>query len=218
MPSRPWFPLYPSHYLADTAFLSVEAHGVYLLLLQHLWLNDNSLPYDFKQLSRLLRADVRRIKRIFSEELSDKFVIEDGQISNPRIGKELSKTIEIQKKRREAGRIGGQANAKANASPNAQANAQPNGEAVNNNNNNILNNGESDDSATATKFIFDVGLKLLTEAGNAEQSARSFLGKHIKANPEKLTEVISYLQAHPKIEPKAYIEQAMKPKPRKVAL
>lgn len=68
--------------------------------------------------------------------------------------------------------------------------------------------------ASPEQIIFGIGLQILTRTGISEKSARFFLGKHIKANKTKLAEVIGYLAANPKIEPRAYIEAAMKPKER----
>jgi hypothetical protein len=43
----------------------------------------------------------------------------------------------------------------------------------------------------------------------SEEAARAFLGQFVKGNESKLAEVIAYLAAHPKVEPKAYIVAAM---------
>ena len=49
--AQPWFPLYPTDYLADTRDLSAAAHGVYLLLLMESWIR-GPLPDSPKRLRR----------------------------------------------------------------------------------------------------------------------------------------------------------------------
>ena len=61
-------------------------------------------------------------------------------------------------------------------------------------------------------MIFTLGVKILTGVGESERGARSFLGRFIKNDEAKLAEVIGYLAANPKVEPKAYIAAAMTPK------
>ncbi len=58
--------------------------------------------------------------------------------------------------------------------------------------------------------IWRVGVTLLTKTGQSERSARAFLGKFAKGRESRLAEVIGYLSANPKVEPKAYIAAAMK--------
>ena len=67
-------------------------------------------------------------------------------------------------------------------------------------------------------MIFSLGVRLLVGAGSSDTSARSFLGKHAKGDEAKLAEVIGYLAANPKIEPKAYIAAAMAPKKPELVL
>lgn len=49
---RPWLPLYPADYLADTRDLDVAEHGTYLLLLLESW-DRGPLPDDLGRLCRL---------------------------------------------------------------------------------------------------------------------------------------------------------------------
>ncbi|MBK6743610.1 MAG: hypothetical protein IPG66_11790 [Hydrogenophilales bacterium] len=72
--------------------------------------------------------------------------------------------------------------------------------------------------ADPKKAIYDLGVSILTKAGDTEKSARSFLAKYAHQNETKLAEVLGYLAANAKIEPKAYIAAAFKPKAREVAL
>jgi len=110
MPKRPYYPMYPSDYLADTAFLSLEAHGMYFLLLQNLWLHDGELPADAKKLARLMRLDPRQVRRYLGHkvggksegELSDYFEVSNGLLSNSRLSEELAKCIDKSEKNRKA--------------------------------------------------------------------------------------------------------------------
>lgn len=59
-------------------------------------------------------------------------------------------------------------------------------------------------------LIWKTGVALLTKAGTAEATARTFLGQFAKNGAEvRLAEVIGFLAANPKLEPRAYITAAM---------
>lgn len=64
------------------------------------------------------------------------------------------------------------------------------------------------------EIIFDLGVSILTKTGTNESGARSFLAKFAKQDEGKLAEVVGYLAANPKVEPKAYIAAAFKPEAR----
>ncbi len=70
----------------------------------------------------------------------------------------------------------------------------------------------------ADAAFWRLGVRVLTDAGTTEQSARAFLGKHYKTDRGKLAEVVAYLATNPKLEPKSYIEKAMQPEVRKLAI
>lgn len=78
----------------------------------------------------------------------------------------------------------------------------------------ITSTNVEDADASPRELIFGIGVSLLTKTGTKEQGARAFLGKHAKTDENKLAEVIGFLAANPKLEPKAYIEKAMRPKRR----
>lgn len=66
------------------------------------------------------------------------------------------------------------------------------------------------DAGDPKTTIWNLGVSLLTTHGSTEGSARSFLGQYAKGREGRLAEVIGYLAANPKLEPKAYIAAAMK--------
>ena len=106
--------MYPSDYLSDTPLLSLEAHGMYFLLLQNLWLHDGELPADAKKLAKILRLDPRQVRRYLGHklggksegELSPYFEVSNGLVKNSRLSRELKQTTEKQNKLSEAGRKG----------------------------------------------------------------------------------------------------------------
>lgn len=68
------------------------------------------------------------------------------------------------------------------------------------------------------KRLFDLGVSLLTQAGDTEKVARSFLARFAHQDEAKLGEVLGHLATHPKVEPKSYIAAAFKPEERSLAL
>ena len=94
MKKRPWMPLYVSDYMADTAHLSVEEHGAYLLLIMNYWHN-GGLPNDEEKLRRIAKMTARQWARS-AETLKSFFQI---PWKHKRIDEELAHVIEISNKR-----------------------------------------------------------------------------------------------------------------------
>jgi len=46
MSNKPHFKFYPKDYLGDTAHLDIESHGLYMLTLMHLWINDGYISLE----------------------------------------------------------------------------------------------------------------------------------------------------------------------------
>lgn len=68
------------------------------------------------------------------------------------------------------------------------------------------------------KRLFDLGISILTQAGESEKTARAFLAKYARQDEAKLGEVLGHLAANSKVEPKSYIAAAFKPKARELVL
>lgn len=87
--SRPWFPFYVGDYTRDTARLTTEAHGAYLLLMLDYWVN-GAPPDDDETLATITKLPVTTWKKR-RPVLVKFFKIEDGVWLHGRIEKEREK-------------------------------------------------------------------------------------------------------------------------------
>jgi len=79
-----------------------------------------------------------------------------------------------------------------------------------------INTKEAADAADTT--IWDLGIKFLKTKGVPEKQARTILGSHYKADKEKLASVVAQMLTIKPIEPIAYLQKAMQPEVRRVAI
>jgi uncharacterized protein YdaU (DUF1376 family) len=61
---RPWFPLYVADWMLDTEHMTLEEQGAYFRLLCHQWIH-GSIPLSEQGLKRILRVDVRSVRRLW---------------------------------------------------------------------------------------------------------------------------------------------------------
>jgi len=88
MSAPAYLPLFGSDYLADTAHLTTEEHGAYLLLLMAAWRQDDcGLPNDDRKLARIVGLSVRKWAGIKATIL-EFWTVEDGRIFQARLRKE----------------------------------------------------------------------------------------------------------------------------------
>ena len=115
--SNSWYPRYPGDYGRDTGHLSMIEHGAYTLLLDHHYSTQKPLPANDKQLLRICSAVAPDEQAAVMSVVNEFFTMRKGGWVNPRAWAEISKQLELSKKRQEAGRLGGQASAQASAAP-----------------------------------------------------------------------------------------------------
>lgn len=115
---RPWMPLYPADYLADTGHLSVAEHGAYMLLIMHYWVNEG-LPTDDRLLARIARMTPQQWKA--ARPAISGFFDEDWK--HKRIEFELTEAARISAAGRAGGIASGEARKKRNV--NAKGNDPP---------------------------------------------------------------------------------------------
>jgi len=232
---------YPHHigdYNSATRHLTMLEHGAYRLLLDLYYTREAPLPADLAAVCRLVVARSKEECKAVEQVVKEFFALASDGWRHKRCDEEIVKANEAADRARANGKKGGRPKTKKEPTANPEethpvisglASGNPeitNSKAPNPNPNpNTTSSLRSEaavaapgDFTTPKAMIFSVGLGLLMQAGTPEQSARSFLGKHARGNETKLSEVIGYLAANPKIEPKAYIEAAMAPEKARLAL
>jgi len=91
--SRPWFPFYVGDYLRDTARLTTEAHGAYLLLMLDYWVN-GAPPDDDEVLATITKLPVTIWKKR-RKSLIGFFEIKDGRLTHKRIERERARAKDV---------------------------------------------------------------------------------------------------------------------------
>ena len=101
MTSPPWMPLYVGDFIADTMHLYATETGMYIRLLLHCW-QHTVIPTDDRQLAMIAHCDGRTWRR-YRETVLAFFQPSDGNsMQHSRVTKELRRTFEISKKRKDA--------------------------------------------------------------------------------------------------------------------
>ena len=114
MTSLPYMQLYTSDYLADTAHLTTEEHGAYLLLLMNYWQRAKPLDNSNGRLAHVARLSAERWAAV-EPVLAEFFTIDGDTWTQARIERDLDKIRAKSSKLAANGSIGGskkQANAK----------------------------------------------------------------------------------------------------------
>ncbi|WP_347271651.1 YdaU family protein [Rhizorhabdus histidinilytica] len=116
-----WMPLYVGDYLKDTARLTTEQHGAYLLLILDYW--SNGAPPDedavLQQITKLDRSGWKRVR----PALARMFQIGNGEWRHKRIDKELTSAASNAERRSSKAKAAAEArwgHASGNAKPDAQ--------------------------------------------------------------------------------------------------
>jgi uncharacterized protein YdaU (DUF1376 family) len=121
--SRPWFPFYVGDYVRDTARLTTEGHGAYLLLMLDYWAN-GAPPDDDETLASIARLSLENWIKL-RQKIEPFFEIAGGRWNHKRIEKELEIAEEKHNKRVNAGKAGGEAKAKSKQSSSNATAKQP---------------------------------------------------------------------------------------------
>lgn len=209
-----WMPIYIGDYLGDTARLTTEQHGAYLLLLMDYWRNGPP-PADDDVLCSITRLKTARF-RAQKMTLLSFFKLEGGRLIHPRVEAEIVKAE--QNAVRNSARASKAANARwhgsgDDASSNAPSNASSNARECPS-----PSPSFSNEKAAAPpdegKELFSEGVGLLVSTGSSIGAARSFIGKCRKDHGDTVTLKAVREAARQQItEPKAWITKTLRSTP-----
>lgn len=110
MSTTPYFPFYPADYMADTAHLSTEQHGAYMLLLMTAWARGGRLPNEPAKLARIARVSARRW-HLIADDVLEFWSVDGDEIVSKRLEREHKKATSKSQKRSDAGKRGAKAKA-----------------------------------------------------------------------------------------------------------
>lgn len=105
MKADAWMPLYVADYRKDTARLTCEQHGAYLLLIMDAWVG-GPLPDDDVSLAQVAHLELKAWKK-HRPTLERFFRVEGGEWVHKRVEQERGKAIRLRDARRETGLKGG---------------------------------------------------------------------------------------------------------------
>jgi uncharacterized protein YdaU (DUF1376 family) len=101
MTSPPWMPLYIGDFIADTMHLNATETGMYIRLLLHCW-QHTVIPRDDRQLAMIAHCDARTWRRYRETVLAFFQPCDGSSMQHSRVTKELRRTFEISRKRKDA--------------------------------------------------------------------------------------------------------------------
>lgn len=214
---------YPGDYRSKTARLSLAEHGAYNLLLDESYATERPLPTDEAECFRICCALNQTEQEAVRRVLAMFFPVVNGA----RINKRAAEQLPIEQHRRHVAKNNGRNGGRPQMFPVKQKpdETKQQTKAITNEEtkpvtqkqtclNPVPNTEEKkppDGGADDPKaLMWKTGVAVLMAHGAKNQeAARAFLGQFVKGNEAKLAEVIAYLAAHPKVEPKAYIVAAI---------
>ena len=92
-PIEKWYAFYPSDYKRSTKFFSDEADLLYRRMLDLYWETLGKLPANNdKVIAKELGYNARKFARVWSE-VSPKFPVKNGKLTNPRMDHEIEKAL-----------------------------------------------------------------------------------------------------------------------------
>lgn len=101
-----WMPLYIADYLGDTAHLTTEQHGAYLLLLMACWKQGGVLADNDAALAATARLGLSQWRK-HRPVIQTFFASQVGQWSHKRVAAELEKAAKLSEARQQVGKLGG---------------------------------------------------------------------------------------------------------------
>jgi len=108
--SKPWYPWYPTDFMAKTSALSLMERGAYVLLLDEYYTHGKALPNDMERLYRICKAFAKDERKAVEHVVATYFQLqEDERLHNKRADKEIKKQAEFLALQRAKGKAGANA-------------------------------------------------------------------------------------------------------------
>jgi len=204
-------PLYIGDYLGDTQRLTTEQHGAYLLLILDYWRNGPPPDDDavLQQITKLDRASWKRHR----PTIQRMFQVTDGQWLHRRIDKELEAAAANAERRSSKASKAAKARWE-HSSKDAPSNAPSMPEAKlvecpTPSPSSVPNGTGAEAPRDPVKELFDLGVRMLVNAGKSDGQSRSIIGKwRNQVGDPELARLL--LQAQNKTDPVAYIGGAIR--------
>jgi uncharacterized protein YdaU (DUF1376 family) len=174
-----WMPFFIGDYLGDTAHLTTEQHGAYLLLLLAAWKRGGTLPNDPAQLAVITRLPLGRWKA-HAAVILPFFTLADSLLVQGRLVKEYTSAVLANDAQKVNGKKGGRPKKK---NPNETHGFDSGSIRLNPNESPSPSPKElqeptvPDAGASRPDPVWGAGLAFLVRKGIPEKSARSLLGK-----------------------------------------
>jgi uncharacterized protein YdaU (DUF1376 family) len=217
----------------DTGHLSLIERGAYRAMLDHYYATERPLPADVPSVSRLVGAIDAKERAAVERVLREFWIKTDDGYTNRRADTEIARAAAQRETNREIGKRGGrpkknppalrtETESVSESVPESVSETEPNRNPSHSQTKDIPPTaGETpsnDGASEATKRLFDLGVRVLTEAGHSERSARSFVGK-VRQRIGEERAIVVLLAAQKTTDPAAYITKAVQSETtRRVAL
>lgn len=223
MAEFPSLPLFTDAYLGDTTHLTTFEHGAYMLLLIVSWRStDCCLPDDDKLLARYTRMTLDKWRKTRAV-LAPFFTIKNGCWHQARLQDELQHLRSQRAQQSAAGKASVKAKALKRLNRDAtdvEAPLQRDVKETSTPTPDPLtidksmdgkpsNNGPED----PVKNLFDLGILILTSAGNTEKQARSLIGKWREGGKRDAEVLVALMECRTKLisEPVEWLTKRLKP-------
>jgi uncharacterized protein YdaU (DUF1376 family) len=213
----PALPFWTDAYLADCQHLSWAEHGIYLMLLVHMWRSpDGKIPNNDLWLAKRLRCTEQDVANAVRPIITEFCKCDGNWIWQRRLLDELAW---VRKKQRKNAASAKSRWNKEKTDANAQlTHVQSQSERISEWNaptptpTPTPTERKKDAAKAPEDLLWEAGVSYLRDrGGKTESNARSLIGKWVKAStPETVIELIARAQAEKVIEPVAFIEACLK--------
>lgn len=212
MNGLPYYKAYPRDFFDGTAGMDFEVKAAYRLVLDLIYMHGGRLVDDSRFIAGQFGCSVKKWNGLRSAILATgKIVVENGYLGNLRADKELDSLKSFQTKQRE----NGSQPKKNNGLTKATAEPKANHTDTDTDTDTVSKDTAADAPIDPAKAAFDAGIALLSRAGKSPATARTLIGKWIKAHKaEAVIVALGRAQREGAVDPVAFIEGIFRAAPK----